>query len=136
MSASGQRTTKHPPKTCSSCGKQFWKISSYSAAQWEKAHYCSNKCRARARWKPYQDFRDGGRWIVRRPSDGKRVYRARLVMEQAIGRKLRPEEVVHHINRDCTDDRLENLQLYGSHSEHMKDHCRNGDLPQMTEYMP
>ena len=36
----------------------------------------------------------------------------RLVMSEAIGRDLRPEENVHHINGDRLDNRLENLELW------------------------
>lgn len=44
-------------------------------------------------------------------SGGKRTYRYRLVAEQMLGRPLRSDEVVHHINDDPTDDRPENLRV-------------------------
>jgi len=36
----------------------------------------------------------------------------RLVMEKKIGRFLQPNEVVHHINGNRQDNRVENLQLF------------------------
>jgi len=50
----------------------------------------------------------------------KYVRRSRLVMEKHIGRYLLPEEVVHHINKITDDDRIENLQLFKSHAQHME----------------
>lgn len=58
--------------------------------------------------------------LVRR--NGKRVRTHRWLMEQKLGRKLLPNEEVHHINHDPLDNRMENLQLV-VRSEHIKTHA-------------
>lgn len=50
------------------------------------------------------------------------IQQHRLVMEVHLGRFLRAGQNVHHLNQDKTDNRIENLRLFASWSEHMKHH--------------
>lgn len=46
--------------------------------------------------------------------NGERIQEHRLIMEQILGRPLRPDEVVHHKNGIITDNRPENLEVMTS----------------------
>ena len=50
------------------------------------------------------------------------VREHRLVMEASLGRLLDFTEIVHHINGDKNDNRLENLELVVGNGEHVKLH--------------
>lgn len=46
----------------------------------------------------------------------------REVMAASIGRPLKPEEVVHHIDRNPGNNKLSNLMLFANNAEHRKFH--------------
>lgn len=48
------------------------------------------------------------------------VREHRAVMALHLGRSLGVEEVVHHIDGDKLNNQIENLELFASHSDHMK----------------
>jgi transposase len=53
--------------------------------------------------------------------NGKQVRLHRYIMEQKLNRKLQFNEIVHHVNGDKHDNRIENLSVV-SRSEHLSIH--------------
>lgn len=83
-------------------------------------------------WKGGRSLTDAGYVTVAAPADypfpqsvnaTNRIREHRMVMELHLGRALARSEVVHHVNGDRADNRIENLELHGSHSEHMSEHA-------------
>jgi hypothetical protein len=52
-------------------------------------------------------------------NDKRYVLEHRLVMEKHLGRHLEPNEVVHHIDGNTSNNEIANLKLYNSQSEHI-----------------
>ena len=119
---------------CSLCGKEFKRIKWLHTQHQRRGcikDYCSTKCKNK-----YQSISHGCNWKGGRQKQGKyiaiwisknkRIREHRLVMEKKIGRKIRKGEVVHHINGNPTDNRIENLVLCKTHGEHTeKYHTQN-----------
>ncbi len=99
---------------CQACGKRILKPSC-GARQWK---VCDRVCRAaNMRGKRSRAFKtgtyvkDGYRHHLVPASCKKYVREHRIVAEWMIGRKLRKNEVVHHVNGNGLDNRPINLQV-------------------------
>ena len=55
----------------------------------------------------------------------------RIMAEKKLGRKLKPGEVVHHIDGDKQNYNPENLEILASQKEHAKIHQKNGKFKSM-----
>lgn len=88
-------------------------------------------------WKGGRTFRNGYA-LVRIPShpyaQNGYVLEHRHIMEQEVGRILERSEVVHHINGNKLDNRIENLIILTS-SAHTKEHWTDERREKYSAYM-
>ena len=87
----------------------------------------SRKGSGNSNWNGGKVKNDAGYILVYKPEHpfkhrGKYVREHRLVMEEFIGRYLKPEEQVHHINKIVDDNKIENLMLFKNNAEHQRYH--------------
>ena len=85
---------------------------------------CATVVQDRARFHVFQDAHTK-RFYIRyqdRGQDLRCQFRYRFILECSLGRKLDRSEVVHHIDGDCTNDTLENLELMTNY-EHSREHA-------------
>lgn len=64
---------------------------------------------------------------IRKSIDGKSVLLHRKIIEEKLGRKLLPHEVVHHINGNKTDNKVKNLRLMDK-KDHTKLHHKISEI--------
>lgn len=88
-------------------------------------------------WKGGRTVDTDGYLLLHRPShphanSGGYVRAHRLVMEQKLGRYLLPREVVHHIDKDHSNNDAANLEVFSSNADHLR-HELTGHIPQWTE---
>lgn len=96
-------------KTCKKCGKGKGFYPSELKAK-GVGTYCSKKCKDRGFY-----MKDGYKLLISwgHPAVNKNGYvrEHRLIMERHLGRYLKEDEVIDHINGDRLDNRIENLRV-------------------------
>ena len=110
------------------CSSKCWGISKKGKPTWNKGKKCPQfSGKNHPRWKGGTYLNTKGYVFVKNdkhPFCNRQgyIFKHRLVMEKHIGRFLNPEEQVHHLNNNHSDNRLCNLKLFKNNSEHMKYH--------------
>lgn len=137
----------HLPALCDECGAQYL-CRKHRTQRRERStgkRFCSTSCRSRYvvrqqdishlaqfefhagehphNFNGYRSTHGAGYILVGK----ERQLEHRAVMRQHLGRVLESWEIVHHLNGDRTDNRLENLQVM-TQSEHMKEHWAAGSF--------
>lgn len=136
-----QAWNKYIWHACKGCGEKRWVRIIGGIVRTELCYPCANKQKTKAD----RSFGKGGYWKGGKMTDGggyiliklftgdpyfsmanteRYVLEHRLVMAKHLGRNLKRAEVVHHKNGIRDDNRIENLELSPSRSEHGYRHSK------------
>jgi hypothetical protein len=129
---------------CEVCGTPFSRAQGHMNRV-GRGRYCSHSCSDHARaskvhplqaphnstWQQDRYVNTQGYVVI--TVDGERVQEHRYVAERMLGRPLRPDEVVHHRDRNRTNNDECNLQVM-TRSEHMTLHAREDESRRLTQW--
>jgi len=62
-------------------------------------------------------------------------FEHRKIVEEFIGRKLKPEEVIHHIDFNKLNNDIDNLMVFPTNKEHIKFHTKLKQYSYLTRPM-
>jgi len=91
-------------KICAHCGKEFFKSSHLAFVHWSNQRFCSHKYHGRNKPALVVEYRGTNYDGIRRPLH-------RVLMEEHLGRKLNPDELVHHKDGNKHNNALKNLEV-------------------------
>ena len=106
---------------CGYCGKEFQRTDYPSRFKMHEDAYCNKYCAmvgAREKFRPYQGIVLGnhGHLMSRKPNHPNRnknnqVPFASIIMEEFLGRYLKSDEMVHHMDENPLNNDISNLKL-------------------------
>jgi hypothetical protein len=109
-------------------------IMKVNCGSFKKGHI-QPKGKASSTWKGGKYFDASGYVLIYKPNhpfpnqNKNYVFEHRLVIEKHLGRYLKKSEVVHHINKIKSDNRITNLMLFKNSGYHMSFHQRKQTNP-------
>lgn len=110
----GLNKFKSITKKCVTCGRDFLHKPSQDKRGY-KHTFCNITCRfpnKKLNLPRGQYYSYDGYIVLNKTQDGrKQVKLHRYIMEQSLKKHLSSQEIVHHINHDKLDNRIENLQV-------------------------
>lgn len=112
--------SKKTPKLCQYCNQK-----EVRQRAGRDVRYCSRICNGLAKRNQFiikKGYKRILKWGHPRTDSKGYVREHILVMEEKIGRHMKPGEVVHHIDENKLNNHPDNLVLFKNHNEHMRHH--------------